>query len=127
LDTHIWLWSVSTPSRVVDRVLMEIRNVHNELWLSPLSVWEFLMLCRKGRLAPEDGPQRWLANAMARSPVKEATLTFEVAVESEQFHLPHGDPVDRLLVATSRILDLTLITADRTLIEARQCQIMANR
>ena len=107
--------------------MSEIRNVQNELWLSPLSVWEFLMLCRKRRLAPEEGPQEWLAKALARAPMRDAPLTFDVAVESEQFELPHGDPVDHLLVATARVLDLTLVTADRTLIEAKKCQIMANR
>jgi len=127
LDTHIWLWSLSERSRLRHHILREIGHVQNELWLSPLSVWEFLMLCRKRRLAPAEGPQEWLAKAMARAPMRDAPLTFEVAVESEQFQLPHADSVDRFLVATARILDLTLITGDRNLIEAKKCQIMANK
>ncbi len=51
LDTHIWIWSVAEKSRLRPRVLKALENPANELWLSPISVWEFLMLVEKGRLA----------------------------------------------------------------------------
>lgn len=55
LDTHIWIWSLLEPNRLARRVRAEIESPANELWLSPLSIWEFFMLCRKGRVAPERG------------------------------------------------------------------------
>ena len=54
-------------------------------------------------------------------------MTFSVATETARVRLPHGDPVDRLLVATAQVFGLTLITSDRQLIEARQVPILANR
>jgi PIN domain nuclease of toxin-antitoxin system len=127
LDTHIWIWSLLEPNRLVRRVRAEIESPANELWLSPLSVWEFFMLCRKGRVAPEGGPQSWLSQAMSRAPLREAPLTFEIALETERMELPGGDPVDRFLVATARSLELTLVTTDRRIVGAKGCSILSNR
>ena len=41
--------------------------------------------------------------------------------------LPHRDPMDRFLVATARVFDLTLVTADEQLLKARQVTVLANR
>jgi len=41
--------------------------------------------------------------------------------------LPHRDPADRFLVATARVFDLTLVTADEHLLKARQVPVLANR
>ncbi|MGA3024256.1 MAG: hypothetical protein ABSF98_05760 [Bryobacteraceae bacterium] len=50
LDTHIWLWSVGNPARLSRRVARALGNPANELWVSPISTWEILGLCRKGRI-----------------------------------------------------------------------------
>jgi PIN domain nuclease of toxin-antitoxin system len=127
LDTHIWLWSILTPERMGRRVRQELDKSSNEFWLSPLSIGEYFMLCRKGRIVIDQEPDAWLSRAMSVAPLKEAALTFDVAVESGAVQLPHPDPVDRFLVATARVFDLTLVTADQRLIEAKSCPIMANR
>ena len=40
LDTHIWIWSVGDRRRLASRVIRELTNTENQLWLSPISVWE---------------------------------------------------------------------------------------
>jgi len=40
LDTHIWLWSQLEPKKLGRRVTSELSNTGNELWISPVSVWE---------------------------------------------------------------------------------------
>ena len=127
LDTHIWIWSLLEPNRLARRLRTEIESPANELWLSPLSVWEFFMLCRKGRVAPEGEPRSWLSQAMARAPLNEAPLTFEIALETERIELLTRDPVDRFLVATARSLELTLVTADRRIVGTKDCSILPNR
>jgi PIN domain nuclease of toxin-antitoxin system len=47
LDTHIWIWSLAEPKRLSRRVQNELRDVNNELWLSPVSTWEALLLHAK--------------------------------------------------------------------------------
>lgn len=65
------------------------------------------MLCRKRRIVLEIDPHEWLKQALAAPGIKDASLTFEIAQETDRFRLPHKDPVDRLLVATARVLDMT--------------------
>ncbi len=50
LDTHIWLWGLREPARLGRRVRRELTEEGNELWLSPVSTWEALLLSVKGRI-----------------------------------------------------------------------------
>ncbi len=60
LDTHIWLWSVLEPERLSRRVSKEIQDAGNELWLSPISVWELIVLWEKGRMVPGEDIEAWV-------------------------------------------------------------------
>ena len=66
----------------------------------------------------------WIRDAFEAVPMLEATLTHEIALETCRFDLPHRDPADRFLVATSRVLDLALVTADRRLIDSKAATIL---
>jgi PIN domain nuclease of toxin-antitoxin system len=59
--------------------------------------------------------------------MREAQITYQVAQETARVQLPHRDPADRFLVATARVFDLTLATADEQLLKARQVPVLANR
>ena len=50
LDTHIWLWGLLDPDRLTPSVRRALQAPENELWLSPISVWEALILVERGRL-----------------------------------------------------------------------------
>jgi PIN domain nuclease of toxin-antitoxin system len=127
LDTHIWLWSLGEPAKLSRRVKTALTRAANELWISPISVWELLILAERGRVKLDDEPRRWVADALARTPAQEAVLTFEVAVRSREVMLAHPDPADRFLMATALVYDLTLVTADDSLIDAKVCPVLANR
>ena len=125
LDTHIWLWSLREPDRLGRRVIQELRNRENEIWLSPISTWEALMLHAKGRIRLPPDLAQWLARATA--PLLEAPLTHEIALISRELHLPHNDPADRFLAATAQVLRLTLVTADSHLLGLGEISTLANR
>lgn len=127
LDTHIWVWSVLDRARLASRLTAALENPHNELWLSPISLWEVLTLCQKQKLTLHPNPQAWIANALDAVPMREAQITYQVAQETARVQLPHRDPADRFLVATARVFDLTLVTADEQLLKARQVAVLANR
>jgi PIN domain nuclease of toxin-antitoxin system len=126
LDTHIWLWSILGDSRLSSAVARELRSSRNQLWLSPISVWEALLLCEKGRLTPLEDAETWIEGAIGAVPLTQAPLTYEVALASRAVRLPHRDPSDRLIVATAKVYGLTLVTGDRRLIQARQAPVLAN-
>jgi PIN domain nuclease of toxin-antitoxin system len=127
LDTHIWVWSALDRARLAARLTAALENPSNELWLSPISLWEVLTLCRKQRLTLHPNPQAWIANALDAVPMREAQITYQVAQETARVQLPNRDPVDCFLVATARVFDLTLATADEQLLKARQVPVLANR
>lgn len=127
LDTHIWLWSLLEPERLKPRVRRELEAPANELWLSSISLWEFTTLQAKGRLEVDGDAVEWAVAALSASPVREAPVTHDIALETTRVRLPHRDPADRLIVATARILRLTLVTADVRLLRAKAVAVLANR
>ncbi len=127
LDTHIWLWSTLQPERLRSVVGQALEDAENELWLSPISIWETLVLARKGRLELNEPVEPWIESALRRMPHREAPLTHEVARETGNIQLSHRDPADLFLVATARVFDLTLVTADRSLIRSGAVPVLKNR
>lgn len=125
LDTHILLWSLLEPARLAGQVSAELQNTSNELWLSPISTWEIIVLAEKGRIVLDTSPDLWLRDVFKTIPFKEAPLNHEVAIQSRLIDLAHGDPADRFLVATAIVYDLTLITADRRIIAAEACPVLS--
>jgi PIN domain nuclease of toxin-antitoxin system len=125
LDTHIWLWSLREPDRLGQRTRRELRSPENELWLSPVSTWEALVLHDRGRIHLDGDLESWVLDSTA--PFREAPLTHEIAAASRRLPLPQRDPVDRFLAATAKVLDLTLVTADANLLGLGEISTLANR
>ena len=124
LDTHIWIWSKLEPKRLGSRATAELSNLNNELWLSPVSVWEALTLMQKGKIRVEN-PFTWVERAVEQ--MREAPLTNEIVRIGLAMPLPHADPADRFLAATAKVLKLTLVTADQKLLGLGEIASLANR
>jgi PIN domain nuclease of toxin-antitoxin system len=124
LDTHIWLWSQLAPEKLGHRVQKELLDSSNEQWLSPISVWELALLNRKHRITIPSDFSEWCKSALAG--FFEAPLTHDIALTAEKIPLP-GDPADRFLAATAKVLDLTLVTADARLLGLGDIATLANR
>jgi len=127
LDTHIWLWSLLDPDRLTSPVRDALQSPQNELWLSPISVWEALMLVERGRLSVESDATEWVEDMVGALPRREAPLTHQVAVESRRVSLSHQDPADRFLAATAVVYELTLVTADERMLQSPNFAVLANR
>ena len=125
LDTHIWLWSLGEVTRLGEGVRNVLRNPENELWLSPISTWEALILHEKGRIHVVGDLDDWVADSTA--PFLEAPLTHEIVRISRMLPLPQRDPADRFLAATAKVLDLTLVTADANLLGLGEIATLGNR
>lgn len=126
LDTHILLWSLLEASRLTKRVAAELENASNELWVSPLSLWEIITLAEKGRVILEPDPTTWIRKVFSTVPLKEALLNNEIAIRSRRVALAHKDPVDRFLAATAVVYDLTLVTADERLLRSQDFATLPN-
>jgi PIN domain nuclease of toxin-antitoxin system len=129
LDTHVWVWSHTEPERLTKRVAAAISKPANDLWLSPISIWEFLLLAEHGRLRLQGGMEAadWVEAALSRAPMHEAALTRDVALRSRTVNVEHEDPADRFLAATAEVFELTLVTADERLLRGKGFRTLANR
>jgi PIN domain nuclease of toxin-antitoxin system len=126
LDTHIWLWSLLDPSRLGRRAAAALDDPDNELWLSPISVWETLMLAERGRVVLQPDAERWVRATLDRLPFREAPLNTEVVIASRAMTVPSDDPADRFLAATARVYELTLVTADVRLRKIPHVSVLPN-
>lgn len=127
LDTHIWFWSLAAPELLGKKLRSQLLRKKGGVWLSPVSVWELLVLAERGRVRLDAEPRVWVREALELAPLEEAALNHDVALRSREVALPHQDPADRFLVATALTYGLTLVTADDTLLEAKACPTLANR
>ena len=115
----IWLANGDLPRTVVDWLVLVAHS--QGIFVSPVSAWEVGLLSNpRGnrpalRFLPD--PKSWFAAVMARPGIVAAPLTPDMAVDGS--FLPgtlHGDPADRLLIATARHLRLPLVTRDTKII-----------
>jgi PIN domain nuclease of toxin-antitoxin system len=127
LDTHIWIWSLLEPEHLTRKVRKALESADSELWLSPISVWEMLLLVESGSVTLNVEKDKWLKQAMQNAPMREAPITIEIARLSRVVPLTHQDPADRFLAATAMHLNLTLITADARLMNSRDFSVLANK
>jgi len=124
LDTHIILWSAAEPDKLSPNISNELESDSNELWFSPISVWEILLLAEKDRVSLGRDIVKSVREIFRRIPLKEAVLNQQVAVQSRLVQLTHQDPADRFLAATAVVYDLTLVTADARLLAAKEVSIL---
>ena len=126
LDTHIWLWASLEPHKLSRAVRRELERPANEMYLSPVSIWEAHGIHRRKRLRIKTDFQPWLQQALIQTGVQEAPFTFEIATEVTRIRLPQPEPGDLFLAATASVFDLTLVTADAQLLQCRWLKTLAN-
>jgi PIN domain nuclease of toxin-antitoxin system len=120
LDTHVWLWAQESPERMGARVRAQLQDLDSERWLSAVSVLEIARLLYFGKLRFAKPLKEWIRDSMQAMVASPIEITHEIAAEA--YSLPgdlHGDPADRILVATARIHGMTLVSADERLLRYR--------
>jgi PIN domain nuclease of toxin-antitoxin system len=110
LDTHVWIWLSSG-----DPLGRPFASFVGQPVLSDISVWEVAMLASKKRLTLKPDPQTWIETNL-KDPIEIQPLSPEICVASCNLEEFHGDPADRLIVATALVLGIPLISADRQII-----------
>jgi PIN domain nuclease of toxin-antitoxin system len=117
-DTHVWVWSAAGDPRAE-----KLREFCGTAIISAISQWEVSMLAMKGRLTLMPDEASWFS-ANLEAPVSLAPLTAEISSASCRLPDFHGDPADRIIVATAITLGIPLITADEKIIRWNEAQRM---
>jgi PIN domain nuclease of toxin-antitoxin system len=125
LDTHIWIWYLFDNPQLSQNLRTAIADPANELWLSPITIWEILLLGKKGRLSLPPDPVTWIENALDALETREALLNHAIAILSRELDCPHEDPADRFLAATAIYYNLQLATVDHKLVAMPSVQTIS--
>lgn len=129
LDTCAIIWiALNEPIKAEARAAMNaVADADEKVRVSPISAWELGLLCARGRLAAARSPMAIFGDVIATAAVRVEALSPEVLIDAS--FLPgtlHRDPADRILIATARAFDLTLVTRDEMILDyARQGHVRA--
>ena len=119
LDTHVLIWLMFGDNRLGPRAKAEIARVGNagDLLVSAVTPWEIGVLVSKKRIDLHRDVLVWIRDALSMPGMSLVSLDPEIAVASTRLPFEmHPDPADRILVATTRHLGATLVTADQALL-----------
>jgi PIN domain nuclease of toxin-antitoxin system len=121
-DTHVWIWWLTGQDELpaLERVALDRQAAREPPLLSAISLWEAQMLVSKGRLALSVPFGRWLIEATHPDIVQIVPLTPEIILRLDT--LParfHGDPADRIIVASALSRGVPLHTHDKKIRAAR--------
>ena len=116
LDTHAWIWAVHGDARRFGRAAWRVLQRAEIAVVPAVSLYEAANMVVRGRMELDRPLEPWMEDATT-APYAVAEITAEVAIaaaalEHEGFH---GDPADRMVYATARVLDLPLLTADASI------------
>ena len=120
LDTHVWLWLVAGSADLTTeaRLTIDEAAAAGTLRIAAISLWEIALLASRGRIVLGKSIGLWLEEALADPGPVIDPLSPQIAVES--YALPdvfHRDPADRLIVATARVANATLMTRDQRILD----------
>ena len=113
LDTHVWIWASSDPSRLADAVRRRIEQSAGKVYLSAVSSWEIAIKFALGRLSLPSSPEVFVPEQLRAQGIGSLPVEQAHALRVATLPLHHRDPFDRMLVAQAQILGATLVTADR--------------
>ena len=126
LDTHVWVWWLTpgSPLSIAEHSALDAKAGRRELFLSAISLWEAQVLHAKRRLQLPLRFPDWLAQAADDRMISVVPLDIDVILAADA--LPesfHGDPADRLIVATARARKLPLATRDALIRKSRAVKL----
>ncbi len=116
LDTHVLIWFIDNPELLSKKARREIDQAFSlqQIYFSQISYWEISMLVAKGRLSFNIQLREWLESVEQLPQCSSVGITPSIAAISYELSDSfHGDPADRIIVATSIALNVPLITKDK--------------
>ncbi|MFH1019248.1 MAG: type II toxin-antitoxin system VapC family toxin [Pseudomonadota bacterium] len=121
LDTHVLVWLDEGNPRLGKTALQTINEslTNSQLGVATISFWEVAMLIKKQRLAMQTELADWRFELL-QAGLLEIPLRGTTAIRAGQLPLFHGDPADRMIVATAMENGATLMTADEKILSWKQ-------
>ncbi len=119
LDTHAFVWWMSSPQKLSRKARKKTDDAASQssIYVSAISVWEIVLLASRGRLLFSVAVEDWISLCESLPFLNFVPVDNLVAIKANRLPEPlHNDPVDRMIIATSLILNATLVTRDEKLL-----------
>ncbi|MDF1653870.1 MAG: type II toxin-antitoxin system VapC family toxin [Coxiellaceae bacterium] len=119
LDTHAWIWYANKDHSITKTTRQKIHQagIDHQLYIASISLWEIAMLVAHKRITISMPYLEWIETSMHHMMLQSIALTPQIANDScELLGKFHGDPADRLIVASTRVNNLTLVTKDKAIV-----------
>jgi PIN domain nuclease of toxin-antitoxin system len=121
LDTHVWIWHLEgsdAHTAAGTTALLDRSGGRRRLSVSDISYWEVAVKAAKRKLTLSVDAAVWLQRAERAPGIRLRALTRPVLLQSTRLAgAPHGDPADRMLIATAQLHGVPLVTADQLIVD----------
>ena len=115
LDTHTFLWWITSDPKLSPTANELISDIHNTTYWSAASSWEVSIKYKIGRLPLPDPPEFFLPVELEKNRIESLPIIDAHAFQSGLLPRHHRDPFDRMLVSQAQVESLVLISNDRRL------------
>ena len=112
LDTHIWVWWVKHDRQLSPSIVRQLVESRAKLAISSASVYEVALQIRRGRVEIDLSLDEWLHAATVGAGIEVLPVNTEIAARAAVLPLHHGDPLDRIIIATAIHYDALLVSVD---------------
>lgn len=119
LDTHVWVWLINADDRLNRKQYMKMIDQYSAqgaVRVSAISVWELGMLVAKGRLVLSKNIHQWVQESLNSKGISLEPLSIGILLESASMEGAHGDPADRMILASAININAMIMTADKEII-----------
>lgn len=124
LDTHVWVWWCNSPKSISSAALALMESA-DDLAVSVISCWELAMAIDKVRLKLDRPVLDWIDDSTVLRSVRVVEMSPAIAVTAAQLgRRMHGDPADRIIVATAMEHHATLISKDKSIHRAAMVPVV---
>jgi PIN domain nuclease of toxin-antitoxin system len=113
LDTHAFLWWVTSDSQLSNTAKAIIADPSNTVYFSVVSAWEIIIKERTGKLSLPEPPEIYIPSRLASNQFVSLTVQMQHVLQISSLPEHHRDPFDRLLIAQSQVEQLPILTVDR--------------
>jgi PIN domain nuclease of toxin-antitoxin system len=119
LDTNVLLWRAADDKRLGRAARRAIDQAidRNQACVSAISLWEIAMLVRKQRITLKQPLREWSRIVFGPGGLRLAPVDDAIAIDAGELEGIHGDPADRAIISTARIMACPLLTADQAILD----------
>jgi PIN domain nuclease of toxin-antitoxin system len=115
LDTHVAIWLMNKKEKLSTKAKALLLDRTNTLYISLVSAWEVAVKTSIGKLPEFEGGVKAFLAEMEDNPVALLPIRTRHVEIVETLSFVHGDPFDRLLIATATVENMTILTADENI------------